>query len=182
MSAASGSYGIFTQFSYKHGGSFCIITAIRMLNTAYPQLEEKDQQKQRQSTIFQRSQREVRQDSIAKPAMQQTTTQPASTGKLSRPRGMRTKAQQGKKRSVGKHTTEPTTIHLQPIVKQRLRDRAEGKKAPKRASVWGFAVPLTRGVLLREPNKPYGPPRDRGVGGATQRGFSRHDNRLAPLQ
>jgi hypothetical protein len=153
-----------------------------MLNTAYPHFEEKDQQKQRQSTIFQRSQREVRQDSIAKPAMQQAATQPASMGKLSRPRGMRTKAKQGKKHFVGKTTTEPTTIHLQPILKQRLRDLAAGQKDPKLASISGIAVALIQRGLLMEPDKPYGPSLEPVVQGAIHKGFSRHDNRLAPLQ
>ena len=150
--------------------------------TAFAQLKEESHVKRAQSTIFQRPLSGVRQDSIAKPAMQQASSQPASGEKLSRPRQLRTKAKRAKKHSVGKNTTEPTTIHIHPILKQRLRDLAAGQTDPKLASVSGIAVALIQRGLLMEPDKPYGPTLEPVVQGAIHKGFSRHDNRLAPLQ
>src|SRR5215212_8886839 len=150
--------------------------------TAFAQLKEESHVKRAQSTIFQRPLSGVRQDSIAKPAMHVAVSQPASMGKLSRPPGMHKKAKQVKTGFDGKTTTEPTTIHMQPILKQRLRDLAAGQADPKLASVSGIAVALIQRGLLMEPDKPYGPTLEPVVQGAIHKGFSRHDNRLAPLQ
>jgi hypothetical protein len=71
---------------------------------------------------------------------------------------------------------------MHPILKQRLQALAAGQTDPKLTSVSGIAVALIQRGLLMEPDKPYGPSLEPVVQGAIHRGFSRHDNRLAPLQ
>ena len=71
---------------------------------------------------------------------------------------------------------------MHPILKQQLRDLAAGQTDPRLASLSAVAVALIRRGLHAEPDKPYGPSLEPVVRGAISKGFSRHDNRLAPLQ
>jgi hypothetical protein len=95
---------------------------------------------------------------------------------------VRKKSTHAQKLTAGKNRTEPTTIHMQPILKQQLRDIAAGQTDPRLASLSAVAVALIRRGLHAEPDKPYGPSLEPVVQGAISRGFSRHDSRLAPLQ
>ena len=153
-----------------------------MMYTARPQLREEDLQNQPQSTIFRRSLHSVGQDSIANDAMRPASSQPASERKSSRPRQLRKKSTHAQNVTDGKNRTEPTTIHLEPILKQQLRTLAAGQTDPKLTSLSGIAVALIRRGLHAEPDKPYGPSLEPVVRGAIDKGFLRHDNRLASLQ
>src|ERR687883_371085 len=153
-----------------------------MMYTARPQLREEDLQNQPQSTIFRRSLHSVGQDSIANDAMRPASSQPASERKSSRPRQLRKKSTHAQNVTDGKNRTEPTTIHLEPILKQQLRMLAAGQTDPKLTSLSGIAVALIRRGLHAEPDKPYGPSLEPVVRGAIDKGLFRHDNRLAPLQ
>jgi hypothetical protein len=95
---------------------------------------------------------------------------------------LRKKSAHAQKVTVGKNRTEPTTIHLEPIVKQQLRMLATGQTDPKLTSLSGIAVALIKRGLFAEPDKPYGPSLEPVVQGAIDKGFTRHDNRLAALQ
>jgi hypothetical protein len=150
--------------------------------TASPQLSEEDLQNQPQSTIFRRSLHSVGQDSIADDAMRPALGQPASERKSSRPRQLRKKSTHAQNVTDGKNRTEPTTIHLEPILKQQLRMLAAGQTDPKLTSLSGIAVALIKRGLFAEPDKPYGPSLEPVVQGAIDKGFTRHDNRLAALQ
>jgi hypothetical protein len=153
-----------------------------MVDTARAQKKGESLQRLENATIFKRSRSEVRQDSIANAAMRVAVIQPASPGKLSRPGKLRKKSKRTQKRPVGNNTTIPTTIHLQPRVRQQLLDLAAGQTDPKLTSLSGIAVALIKRGLFAEPDKPYGPSLEPVVQGAIRKGFFHHDNRLAPLQ
>src|SRR5919199_5541267 len=95
---------------------------------------------------------------------------------------LRKKTKRTQKRPVGNNTTIPTTIHLQPRVRQQLLDLAAGQTDPKLVSLSGIAVALIKRGLFAEPDKPYGLSLEPVVQGAIDKGFTRHDNRLAALQ
>ena len=114
--------------------------------------------------------------------MRPASGQAASKRKLSRPQTTNQKTKQTKNVIVGKNRTEPTTIHIEPILKHRLRELAAGQKDPKLASLSGIAVAQIRRGLLMDPEKPYGPSLEPVIRGSLDKGFARHDNRLAALQ
>jgi hypothetical protein len=153
-----------------------------MLYTAIPQKEKESLSNQTKSTIFRRPEVGVRQDSIATSAMRASANQPASEEKLSRPRQRRDKKARTQKGNVSEKPTVPTTIHMPPIVRQRLMARAAGAKDPKLASISGMANAMILRGLACEPDKPYGPSLEPVIQGSINKGFLRHDNRLASLQ
>src|SRR4051812_46631633 len=104
-----------------------------MLYTATPQKEKERLSNQTRSTIFRRPEVGVGQDSIAKSAMRASATHSASEEKLSRPRQRRDVKPRIQKGNVSEKPTVPTTVHMPPIVRQRLMARAAGAKDPKLA-------------------------------------------------
>ena len=76
----------------------------------------------------------------------------------------------------------PLTIHIEPGVKQRILELAAGAKDKRLASLSGMSTALIKRALTFEPDKPYGPSLEPVVKGAIDRGFARHDSRLAALQ
>jgi hypothetical protein len=153
-----------------------------MVDTVRAQKNEESLQRLRNATIFQRSQSEVGQDSIADTAIRIGSRQPASNKQVTRGARVRTKPVQTKTVIVEKSRTEPTTIHIEPILKQQLRTLAAGQTGPKLTSLSGIAVALIKRGLFAEPDKPYGPSLEPVVQGAIDKAFTRHDNRLAALQ
>ena len=114
--------------------------------------------------------------------MHPASSQPASRKKLIRPRPLKTNRARSQKQLGTNGRTEPLTIHLEPGVKQRIRALAAGANDPKLTSLSGMATALIKRALTLEPDKPYGPSLEPVVRGAIDKGFVRHDNRLAPLQ
>ena len=153
-----------------------------MVNTTHPQTIINQLQTKSKATIFQRSQSEVVQDSIADTAMHAASTQAASEGKLSRPQTANKKEQQELLVIDGKMKTLPTTIHIDPILKHQLLELAAGQKERKLASVSAVAVALIRRGIAGDPDKPYGPSLEPVIEGSIAKGFTRHDNRFAALQ
>jgi hypothetical protein len=114
--------------------------------------------------------------------MQSASVQPASKGKIVRSRRVQTKHVRSENPPIAKNRTEPLTIHCEPGVKERLRELAAGAKNKKLATLSGITNALIKRALTLDPDKPYGPTLEPVVQGAIRTGFSRHDNRLAPLQ
>jgi hypothetical protein len=153
-----------------------------MLYTATPQKEKERLFSQTKSTIFRRPEGGVGQDSIAKSAMRAGAIWPASGEKLSRPRPRREEKAPTQKGNVSEKPTVPTTIHMPPIMRRRLQERAAGAKDPKLASLSGITIAMVLRGLACEPDKPYGPSLEPVIEGSINKGFLRHDNRLASLQ
>ncbi|HYX48639.1 MAG TPA: hypothetical protein VE843_02775, partial [Ktedonobacteraceae bacterium] len=166
------SYLIITAFLRKNGGNSYIIPATAMVNTTYPQTITNQPQTKSKATIFQRSQSEVVQDSIADTAMHAASPQAASEGKLSRPQTANKKEQQELLVIDGKMKTLPTTIHIDPILKHQLLELAAGQKERKLASVSAVAVALIRRGLAGDPDKPYGPSLEPVIQGSIAKGFT----------
>ncbi|MBV9481642.1 MAG: hypothetical protein JO249_12945 [Acidobacteria bacterium] len=76
----------------------------------------------------------------------------------------------------------PLTIHCEPGVKERLAALAAGATERKLTSLSGIGNALLKQAMSLDPDKPYGPTLEPVVQGAIDKGFSRRDNRLAPLQ
>jgi hypothetical protein len=153
-----------------------------MLNTPYPQTTTNTIEYQTKATIFQRPRSGVGQDSIAVSAMHAASGQPASDEKLSRSTPMNRKEEHVQLLIAHKKRTVPTTIHIDPILKHRLRELASGQKDSKLASLSGIALAMIRRGMLMDPEKPYGPSLEPVIRGSIDKGFIRHDNRLASLQ
>jgi hypothetical protein len=153
-----------------------------MLNTTYPQTTINTIENQTKATIFQRPRSGVVQDSIAVSAMHAASGQAASDEKLSRSTPMNRKEEHVQLLIAHKKRTEPTTIHIDPILKHRLRELASGQKDSKLASLSGIALAMIRRGMLMDPEKPYGPSLEPVIRGSLDKGFARHDNRLAALQ
>src|SRR5436309_2589580 len=86
------------------------------------------------------------------------------------------------KGNVSEKPTVPTTIHMPPIMRRRLQERAAGAKDPKLASLSDITIAMVLRGLACEPDKPYGPSLEPVIEGSINKGFLRHDNRLASLQ
>jgi len=88
----------------------------------------------------------------------------------------------GKNPNEAKTKTIPLTVHVEPGVKQRLQHLAAGQKDAKLATLSGITNAMIRRGMVCEPDKPYGPSLEPVIQGALDKGFARHDNRLAALQ
>src|SRR5690349_2603823 len=153
-----------------------------MAYIAYPQNQKESFSYQTRSTIFRRPGAGVRQDSIAGGAMRASAGQPASGEKLLRPRQGREEKPRTQKANAQEKPTIPTTVHMPPIVRHRLLEQAAGAQDPKLASISGMANAMILRGLACEPDKPYGPSLEPVIEGSINKGFLRHDNRLASLQ
>jgi hypothetical protein len=86
------------------------------------------------------------------------------------------------KRHSDKRRTVKLTLWVEPGVKERLAALAAGKRDRKLATLSGLGTAFLKRGMATDPDKPYGPSLEPVVRGAIDKGFVRHDNRLAPLQ
>jgi hypothetical protein len=167
------------QFCYKFCNAFL---SFIMADIYSPQIYKETIKQQSNSYVKQRSQGEVGQDSSANRAGHLASAQPQTTKKTARSAHLLTKPVRSEISLSQEMKTEPLTIHCEPGVKKRLAARAAGATEKKLATLSGMGNALLKRGMSFDPDKPYGPSLEPVVEGAIHKGFSRRDNRLAPLQ